>query len=90
VADWYLAAYVDAVEWAELPNTAGMASTPTRALHQQALRRLGAYVKRMSNYCAAAATTLPPARVTGVSFTVLYWNFLDRHAAPSRATRAPP
>ena len=25
VCDWYLAVYVDAVEWVELPNTAGMA-----------------------------------------------------------------
>ena len=26
VCDWYLAIYVDAIEWVELPNTAGMAS----------------------------------------------------------------
>ena len=25
VADWYLAVYVDAIEWVELPNVAGMA-----------------------------------------------------------------
>ena len=26
VADWYLAVYVDAVDWVEEPNTLGMAS----------------------------------------------------------------
>ncbi len=81
VADWYLAVYIDAVEWVELPNTAGM------ALHADGGRftskpyiASGAYIKRQSNYCADCAYR--PERRTGeraCPFTTLYWNFLDRH-----------
>jgi deoxyribodipyrimidine photolyase-related protein len=81
VCDWYLAVYVDAVEWVELPNTAGM------ALHANGGRftskpyaASGAYVNRMSNYCHGCRYR--PERRTGADacpFTTLYWNFLDRH-----------
>ncbi len=81
VHEWYLAVYVDAVEWAELPNTMGM------ALHAHGDRYTskpyvasGAYIKRMSNYCSNCRYS--PAEKTGESacpFTTLYWSFLDRH-----------
>lgn len=82
VEGWYLAMYVDAVEWVELPNTAGM------ALHANGGRftskpyaASGAYIKRMSNYCDGCRYR--PELRTGSQacpFTVLYWNFLLRHA----------
>lgn len=81
VGDWYLAVYIDAVEWVELPNTAGM------ALHALGNRftskpyiSSGAYIKRQSNYCAGCR--YDPAQRVGSKacpFTTLYWNFIDKH-----------
>ncbi len=81
VCDWYLAVYVDAVEWAELPNTAGMAlyANGGRSTSKPYVAS-GAYVNRMSNYCQGCRYR--PDRRTGAEacpFTTLYWNFLDRH-----------
>jgi deoxyribodipyrimidine photolyase-related protein len=77
VCDWYLAAYVDAVEWVELPNTAGM------ALHAAGPRftskpyaASGAYIRRMSNYCEGCRYA--PDTGFGAKacpLTVLYWKF---------------
>jgi deoxyribodipyrimidine photolyase-related protein len=83
VCDWYLAVYVDAVEWAELPNTSGMALYANGGrFTSKPYVASGAYVKRMSNYCQGCRYR-PEAR-TGADacpFTTLYWNFLDRHEA---------
>ncbi len=81
VEDWYLAIYVDAIEWVELPNTAGM------ALHACGPRftskpyiASGAYIRRQSNYCGGCRYD-PAARsgATACPFTTLYWQFIDRH-----------
>jgi len=81
VEAWYLAVYVDAVEWVELPNTGGM------ALHASGGRftskpyvASGAYIKRMSNYCSGCR--YKPEVKTGTDacpYTTLYWNFLIGH-----------
>ncbi len=83
VCDWYLAIYVDAIEWVELPNTAGM------ALHACGPRftskpyvASGAYINRQSNYCSGCR--YDPAQRTGETacpFTTLYWHFIDKHEA---------
>ncbi len=83
VGDWYLAVYIDAIEWVELPNTAGM------ALHALGNRftskpyiSSGAYIKRQSNYCSGCR--YDPAERVGTKacpFTTLYWNFIDKHEA---------
>jgi len=81
VADWYLAVYVDAVDWVELPNVVGM------ALHANGGRftskpyiASGAYIKRMSNYCNSCSYQ-PDLKTSAKAcpVTTLYWNFLIKH-----------
>jgi deoxyribodipyrimidine photolyase-related protein len=81
VADWYLAVYVDAVEWAELPNTAGMALYANGGrFTTKPYAASGAYVKRMSNYCEGCRYR-PEVRhgTLACPMTTLYWDFLDRN-----------
>lgn len=81
VHEWYLAVYVDAVEWVELPNTAGMALYANGGrFTSKPYIASGAYINRMSNYCGSCRydvklKTGPKA----CPFNTLYWNFLDRH-----------
>lgn len=81
VHEWYLAVYVDAVEWVELPNTAGMALYANGGrFTSKPYVASGAYINRMSNYCGGCR--YDPKQKTGARacpFTTLYWNFLDRH-----------
>jgi deoxyribodipyrimidine photolyase-related protein len=81
LCDWYLGMYVDAVEWVELPNTAGMALFANGGrFTSKPYVASGAYVKRMSNYCSGCA--YKPDEKTGPTacpMTTLYWNFLDKH-----------
>ena len=81
VCDWYLAVYVDAVEWAELPNTAGMAlyADGGRFTSKPYLAS-GQYIRKMSNYCDGCAYR--PELRTGEQacpFTTLFWHFLATH-----------
>lgn len=83
LCDWYLAVYVDAVEWVELPNTAGMALFANGGrFTSKPYVASGAYVKRMSNYCNGCAYA-PDQKVgdKACPMTTLYWNFLDQHEA---------
>ena len=83
LCDWYLAVYVDAVEWAELPNTAGMALFANGGrFTSKPYVASGAYIKRMSNYCSGCRYD-PETRVgpDACPMTTLYWNFLDQHEA---------
>jgi deoxyribodipyrimidine photolyase-related protein len=79
VCDWYLGVYVDAVEWAELPNTAGMALYANGGrFTSKPYVATGAYVKRMSNYCHGCRYR-PEIRhgPDACPLTTLYWHFLD-------------
>jgi deoxyribodipyrimidine photolyase-related protein len=83
VAAWYLAVYVDAVEWVELPNVAGMALYATGGrFTSKPYAASGAYVKRMSDYCRGCAYA-PDVRTgpRACPTTTLYWRFLDAHQA---------
>ena len=88
VEDWYLAVYVDAVEWAELPNVASMIlyADGGRIVSKPYVAS-GAYIDRMSNYCRGcryepSAKAAFDERGRGkplCPFTAFYWRFLERH-----------
>jgi deoxyribodipyrimidine photolyase-related protein len=78
---WYLSVYADAYEWVELPNVHGMVMFADGGLlGSKPYAASGAYINRMSDYCAGCA--YDPAVKSGAKacpFNYLYWNFLIRN-----------
>ncbi|MBQ0744532.1 MAG: cryptochrome/photolyase family protein [Pseudomonas sp.] len=81
ICDWYLAVYMDAFDWVELPNTLGMVMHADGGyLGSKPYCASGQYIKRMSNHCKGCAYKV--TEQTGEKacpFNSLYWHFLMRH-----------
>ena len=88
VCDWYLAVYIDAIEWVELPNTAGMALFASGGrFTSKPYIASGAYIKRMSNYCGSCQYKFDIRFGEGACpVTNLYWNFLIKHRTQFEAS----
>ncbi|WP_321383972.1 hypothetical protein [Rhizobium sp.] len=92
VQDSYLAAYSDAFEWGEMPNTLGMALFGDGGIvASKPYVASGKYIHRMSNSCSTCR--YDPAETIGecaCPFNALYWDFLDRHKSPFRSNQRMP
>ncbi len=89
VHEWYLAVYIDAVEWVEMPNTIGMSQYADGGLMaSKPYIASGKYIDRMSNYCRNCRYR--PEEAVGdhaCPFTTLYWDFLMRHEEALRGNQ---
>ena len=81
IHEWYLAVYIDAFEWVELPNTLGMSQfADGGVLGSKPYASSGAYINRMSNYCSSCKYDVKQ-RIgpKACPFNSLYWHFIDRN-----------
>ncbi|WP_166258135.1 cryptochrome/photolyase family protein [Marinobacter salicampi] len=81
ICDWYLAVYVDAYDWVELPNTLGMVMHADGGyLGSKPYAASGKYIHRMSDYCSQCRYNVNKATEDDACpFNALYWHFIDRH-----------
>ncbi len=83
VEEWYLAVYIDAFDWVELPNTHGMVLFADGGmLASKPYAASGAYINRMSDYCGSCAYDVKEkSGEKACPFNILYWHFLSENHA---------
>ncbi|ANI54772.1 cryptochrome/photolyase family protein [Pseudomonas glycinae] len=81
ICEWYLAIYMDAFDWVELPNTLGMVMHADGGyLGSKPYCASGQYINRMSDYCRGCAYKVRESTADNACpFNALYWHFLMRH-----------
>jgi deoxyribodipyrimidine photolyase-related protein len=81
ICDWYLAVYVDAYDWVELPNTLGMVMHADGGyLGSKPYAASGSYINRMGDYCKTCHYNVKTAdEADSCPFNSLYWHFINRH-----------
>jgi deoxyribodipyrimidine photolyase-related protein len=89
VEAWYLAVYIDAYEWVELPNVHGMILYADGGyLGSKPYAASGKYIDRMSDYCRHCRYDVRQTVGEGACpFNFLYWNFLIENAPKLRANQ---
>ena len=82
ICEWYLAIYMDAFDWVELPNTLGMVMHADGGyMGSKPYCASGQYIKRMSDYCRGCAYKVSESTTDDACpFNALYWHFLIRHS----------
>ncbi len=81
ICEWYLAVYLDAFDWVELPNTLGMVMHADGGfLGSKPYCASGRYIQRMSDHCSECRYRVDHAvEEDACPFNALYWHFLMRH-----------
>jgi deoxyribodipyrimidine photolyase-related protein len=81
LCDWYLAVYMDAFDWVELPNVLGMVLHADGGyLGSKPYCASGQYIRRMSDYCQDCPYKVSESTTDDACpFNALYWHFLMRH-----------
>lgn len=81
IHEWYLAVYMDAFEWVEMPNTIGMATFADGGIvGTKPYASSGAYINRMSDFCQNCHYDVKQKQgEDACPFNYLYWNFLIEH-----------
>lgn len=80
ICEWYLAVYIDAFDWVELPNTLGMVMhADGGVVGSKPYAASGNYINRMSNFCKSCRYDVKK-RIgdDACPFNFLYWDFLLR------------
>ncbi|MGB1779119.1 MAG: cryptochrome/photolyase family protein [Longimicrobiales bacterium] len=79
--DWFLATFVDALDWVVTPNVMGMSQfADLGSFTSKPYAASGKYIDRMGDYCASCVYDVKSVD-SGDScpFNSLYWSFIDRH-----------
>jgi deoxyribodipyrimidine photolyase-related protein len=89
VAEWYLAVYIDAYEWVELPNVQGMVLYADGGyLGSKPYAASGKYIDRMSDYCRHCRYDVKQTvGERACPFNFLYWHFLMENAPMLRGNQ---